>query len=666
VEARITTDGRKILAKIPYANGSGPKWAKKVPGAKADWDKTVEPNVFKGWVYPLTMDTCRAFRKVFGEELVILPALRDWAKVAVAHERELEELREEAIESVTFGRLDREAPDLIRAMSNRRYQIAGTGFLVTSKACILGDDPGLGKTLQTLAALIENDARDILVVCRRTATRTVWERETLRWAPGIATFVAQGSRAEREAVMGEFSDFPTFIPGTRRMLIINQEMVRAKKVEICPESADGKCRYEDNEWNRPADHPKHRYEPEALWPFLFDREWDAIILDESHNLLASTANYMSKRITQQRYGAVMLRRRLRKGGLAIALSGTPFKSKLERAWGSLNWCIPEVFTSYWKWAERYFGVEEGEYGKIVGGTDANGDPVKVLEPKDEDAWDKMLRPYYLKRTKREAAPDLPAIRYAGTPIDGDDAESPCYVQLPMTDANGNPSKQAKLYRQMENEAEVILDGRKMTATGTLPEITRLRQLAISSATLTGDRRSRTMLPALPSNKIEWIVDFMDERAGTGAKVVIASSFTEVVELTARVLREELGLEVLTLTGATSDRDRSDLVARFQDPNDSLSVVVINRKAGGESITLDLADEMIVIDPPWLSDDDEQLNARIHRVSRIHQVIIYRLISSGTYEEWMAKLTDEQRAVVAKASPRKLSEMLKEAREEMAA
>ena len=49
---------------------------------------------------------------------------------------------------------------------------------------------------------------------------TVWERETLRWAPGIATFVASGSRAEREEVIGEFSDFPTIIPGTRRMLII--------------------------------------------------------------------------------------------------------------------------------------------------------------------------------------------------------------------------------------------------------------------------------------------------------------------------------------------------------------------------------------------------------------------------------------------------------------
>jgi SNF2 family DNA or RNA helicase len=133
----------------------------------------------------------------------------------------------------------------------------------------------------------------------------------------------------------------------------------------------------------------------------------------------------------------------------------------------------------------------------------------------------------------------------------------------------------------------------------------------------------------------------------------------MVELTAELLRKE-GFEVLTLTGATSDKKRADLVARFQDPNDSLQVVVINRKAGGESITLDAADDMIVIDPPWISDDDEQLYARIHRVSRVHQVTIYRLISTGTIDGWIAGLTDDQRAVLATADPRKLSELIREA------
>jgi SNF2 family DNA or RNA helicase len=648
MEAKITTDGKRVLAKIPYANGSGPKLAKRVPGARADWDKTVEPNVFLGWSYPLSMDTCRSFRKVFGDGLEILSPLWAWAKEEAKRERKLEELREEDIAEVTFDLLMDQAPDLLAAMRTRPYQLAGAAFMLAGRDVILGDDPGLGKTLQTLAAIIESDAREILVACRRTATRTVWERETMRWAPGIATFVAQGSPAERQRAMDEYADFPVTIPGVRKMLIINIEMIQAKRHEICP-ATGGKCAYEGQ--RTPADHPRHRYDATYKWPFLFGREWDAIILDESHNLLASTYNYQSKNITQSRFGAVKLRRCLREGGLAIALSGTPFRSKLVKAWGTLNWIRPDLFGSYWRWTERHFGVEDSAYGKIVGGG------VKSPEPLDAEDWDKMLRPHYLKRTKKDAAPDLPPIHYAGTPIRPDEPDSPCYVKLDMVPA------QAKLYRQMTRDSELILDGRKVTATGVLAEITRQRQLADSAVKI---GPGRTLLPELPSNKLEWLVEFIQEREGTGAKVVVASSFTEIVELVADVLRRECGIEVLTLTGATSDRKRSDLVARFQDPNDDLRVVVLNRDAGGESITLDAADEMVVLDQPWVSDRDEQLEARIHRVSRMHQVIVYRLISVGTIDEWMASLTEEQREVVANASPRKLSEMVLEATEEMAA
>jgi SNF2 family DNA or RNA helicase len=70
--------------------------------------------------------------------------------------------------------------------------------------------------------------------------------------------------------------------------------------------------------------------------------------------------------------------------------------------------------------------------------------------------------------------------------------------------------------------------------------------------------------------------------------------------------------------------------------------------------------MIVMDDPWKSDTSKQLHDRIHRVSRVHQVTIYRLLSTGTIEEWMAGLTDEQRRILETASPRKLSELVLEA------
>jgi SNF2 family DNA or RNA helicase len=582
------------------------------------------------------MDSCRALREEFGEDLIILPPLADWAREQIIKERNLEAFREEQLEQVNFLRVQAEAPQLLKAMMNRQYQIAGAAFMIAGKQVILGDDPGLGKTLQTLAALIENDAKNILVVCKKTATRTVWERETLRWTD-IKPYVAQGLRPEREAVMNEFAARR----GGRKMLIINLEMVRAKRHELCPDSPSGECVY----GKFPPHGHRHAYPAEPDWPFLTNRKWDAIIIDEAHNLLASTANVMSKRITQQRFGAVQIRKQLNPNGLAIALSGTPFRSKLEMGWGTLNWLRPDIFKSYWNWADTHFGVEDGAYGKIIGGGE------KVLEPRNSKRWDAMLRPYYLKRTKAEAAPDLPPIQFAGTPIDPEDPDSPCYVQLEMD------KDQARAYASMESMAEAILESGKITATGTLAEITRLRQFA--TATHIHGAGRQHLIPKLPSNKIEWLIDFLQERENTGQKVVVASSFSSLVELAAETIRKECGMEVLTLTGETSDRDRVHLVTRFQDPGDTLQVVALNRNAGGESITLDAADEMVVLDMPWVSDRDEQLFSRIHRVSRVHNVEIYRLVSTGTIDAMIAGLNDEQRAVVAKASPRRLSEMIKE-------
>lgn len=650
VVVSIRIDGKRIIADIPYAGGLGPKQAKQVPGARDKWNKKVEPNKFLGWTYPLNLDSCYALRRVFGQELVIDDGLAGWAREEIRRQRELETLREEEIQGYTLDLLAEEAPQLYLAMMSRSYQPAGTAFMVTAGKSILGDEPGLGKTLQTIGAIIESDAHRILVACTKSAISSVWERETRRWTKTIATYVAQDTHADRERVMERFQsdvrkDLTAGWPHPRRMLIINADMIKMKRQKVCPEGLDPTyCN------SRPAeargDH-RHTYKSYPRWPFLFQQTWDAIILDESHKVLASTANRQSKRITQGRLGAVQLRRRLRDGGLAAALSGTAFLSDLTKGWGTLNWLWPDKFGSYWQWAETYFGVTEQQAGsrrvKIVGGG------AKAPEPIDQEAFNKMLRPYYLARKKAEVAADLPPIIYAGTPPE-DNPDGPCYVRLDMD------SKQARAYKQMVNDAEADIRGGRITATGVLAEITRRRQFATSYARLGPGRK---VIPELPSNKIEWIADFMRERERTDAKVIIASNFTEIVEMTAGALRKN-GWEVLTLTGATNTRNRALLQNRFQNPEDSLRVVVLNTKAGGESITLDAADEMIVIDDPWKSDTSKQLHDRIHRVSRIHQVTIYRLLSKDTIEEWIADLTDEQRRVLEAASPRKLSEMMRDA------
>lgn len=65
---------------------------------------------------------------------------------------------------------------------------------------------------------------------------------------------------------------------------------------------------------------------------------------------------------------------------------------------------------------------------------------------------------------------------------------------------------------------------------------------------------------------------------------------------------------------------------------------MNTKAGGVSLTLDAADDVIIVDSTYSSDDQEQVEDRAHRISRMHNVTVWNLASRGTIDETIAKYT----------------------------
>lgn len=650
MKATITTDGRHLLADIEYARGAGRDRAKEIPGATPVYKN----ERFQYWRYPLTMDTCHTFRRVFGDELVVLEPLSAWARYQIAASKEMDKIRSGNV-SLVFSRIPEEAPELHKAIMSRSYQSEGVGWMTMAGQCILGDEPGLGKTLQTLAALVETDCHTILVTCPRTATRAVWSAETNRWAPKIMPFVAQGSRPEREQVIQSFLDMPY----SHKMLIVNTEMIRAKRVEVCS-LPPGEEREQCADGMSTRKH-HHNFIPDPEWPQLHSIKWDAVVMDESHRALASTANRQSKRITQVRFGAMNIRKNVKPHGIAFALSGTPSRSNLTKLWGTLNWCRPDVFTSFWNFAGTHFGVTEGKYSMVVAGG------AKVPRPLDDERFKGAIRPYMLQRDKKTAAPDLPDITYTGAPPP-DNPDGLVGIWLPME------GPQLKAYRAMERMAMAHIKGGTLTAAGRLAEITRLRQFAISTGKLESVEKYELVNgkgyvyddlefePTLPSNKIDWILQFLLEREGYDGKVVIASNFTQVVELLARELEVRLGMNSFQITGKTNDRRRMEVVEMFNDPRNKTPVCLLNTVAGGEAITLDrCCDDFVLTDPTWTESQEFQAVSRIHRVSRIHKVMVHRLFSEGTIDKWMAENDEEQRAAILSASPRETARALTAAR-----
>lgn len=607
----------RIWAKVPYSLKAV---ADGIPGRRLLKRPT-------GWVttFPLTMDTCHALRAAFGPDLQVGTHLAAWAREEIARLAELENFRDGSTPP-GLARVQELAPTLYAVMANRTYQLDGTAFLAAAGQSCLGDQPGLGKTLQGLAAIVETGAQRVLISCPQTATRSVWVNETARWLGDLAvTYLAQGTRAHRTKVIAQYlADTANPADGKIRMLIINNEMVRIKRFWVCPDGSET-AKAPGRKGGCMADH-KHTVTFSAEYDGLFAQPWEAIILDESHHLLASTYNVQSANITQSRLGAVRLPRT--DGALVIAMSGTPFRSKLERAWGTLNWLYPSRFSSYWAFAKEHFQVSQGRYGMELG---------PCL---DMDRLTSALRPYYLARTKPQVAPDLPPITYAGTPLPEGDPEFSKGIWLEMG------PEQAKAYAEMAADAETRLESGTLTAVGTLAELTRLRQFACSYLRAEGD----SYLAAMPSNKIDWLLQFLSERDGYSGKVVVASQFSGLIATAARALIDA-GHEVMILTGETTGPQRARIQERFQSEDDKCRVLILNTHAGGESITLDACcDDLVMLDEPWTSDAIEQVEARIHRISRMHSVTVWRLRSIGTVDAWIAGLTDAQRADISTVKP----------------
>lgn len=508
----------------------------------------------------------------------------------------------------------------------RPYQRAGVKFLSQNEASLLADDPGTGKTLQTIASMVSADIKgDILVLAPTVAANISWPTEIARWAPEDEALTVMGNRKKREETLALLRKKSH---AKRRWVFCNTEMVRTEYHEKFVDE-DGKAH-------------KSRYShhfPELFWltkEQKTPREWAAIVVDEAHNSLITKQSQPYKQ-TLTRRGFSKLS--VAEGGKRIAISGTPFRGKPENLWGILNWLFPKQFTSYWKWAEKWFEIQKGYFGGVED---------MSLRETQKMAFYKSIQPIMIRRTKQEVAPDLPPKMYAGTVPPGVDYDDPSQRSGLVGHWLEMSPKQARAYDEMETYATAALDQGTLVANGVLSELTRLKQFATSYGKLDTKIDPEgfevpVFVPSLPSNKLDWVLEFLDELGIDGKvyndqrKVVIASQFTSIIDVFAEAIEKKKKLPVLKITGKVSQADREKAVDLFQH-NDEYQVLMLNTKAGGVALTLDRADDMVILDETFIPDDQTQVEDRIHRVSRMHNVTIHYVRSLGTIEEKIAKKT----------------------------
>jgi SNF2 family DNA or RNA helicase len=599
------------------------------------------------WSLPLGMATCRLLRTEYGEALEIGPGLWEWAKEQTQAEKR-QKATGSGLGSVELPRITQEFPRLAQALQSRPYQTRAARFVADGRVCLLADDPGLGKTTEAIAGIMESgQTGPYLIAAPSASLHQAWAREIhTRIGEHARIRVITGSKAKREEALSEAlrPDRPQDVT----WIIINIEMLRTKSWWICPqcerteldlvEAENDKVQRENlrmEEENaamaemepmvplrplleleeiRPevyrweaSDKPKSevidcghnpgkvRLLHEHQFQQLFDVDWGALIMDECQRSLLRNTGKQS----QVRNGAMLLR-----GEMRIAASGTPMRGKPTRLWGILNWMDRKQFSGRWAFIQRYWKVTASGYGGALEIGDFIVDRAEIFNTD--------LDRYMLRRSKVEVSPELPPKAYMGTPLDPDVPSSPVAVWMPMSE------KQEKAFRRMAVMGIAEVDGGEIDALGILAIMTRLKQFGISYGQLLHkDDGEPYMRPMLPSNKYDWVEQFLLENNIIGdpdeeptGKVVVVSQFTEHLQVFANNLFAEHGLKYARLTGAVTGKKRDAEIDRFNDLDSGTNVMFLNTIAGGVSVTLDSADDMVFLDETHVPDDQKQAEGRI--------------------------------------------------------
>lgn len=457
------------------------------------------------------------------------------------------------------------------------YQKLAAERIASSRALLLADQPGLGKTLEVLGGIelsgLFDKPANILILCPLVNAQTTW-LDTLerfvqpRYDIDIRN-IAKGSTAAKSKVLDA--------PKADKPMVVIANHNSLDLVKGAPRVAGLKAPY-----------------------------WDAVVIDESHLVLPITGAKLTnfwKGLNQLKMPSTCLR---------VAISGTPDRGKLHNRYGTWRFLHPEIVgSSYWSWLEKNFWLVEQKvsYNRTV----------KLPQSiRDERLWVITDEHWMLRRTKTEVLTELPPKRYIDVELELPDQQKAKYFGNQLRYRNS-------LYEKTEDSPP---DGSAMVYA------IRSRQLATCTWTEEDDK----VVPVIggPSAKLEWLKEWLaergfmerDEMADNSAKVVIVSQFSKVLHWLKGEL-DAMGLDARILDGSVSSSDRIEIQKEFQDGE--LRIVLLSGGMG-VGINLDAADDLIMVDSPYDPDRIEQIEDRVHRASNMHSVTIWNLIALGTIDQ----------------------------------
>jgi SNF2 family DNA or RNA helicase len=332
---------------------------------------------------------------------------------------------------------------------------------------------------------------------------------------------------------------------------------------------------------------------------LLRRDIEALRAINFSTAVLDEAQHIKNPQTQNAQAAFALRARHR-----FVLTGTPMENSVRDLWSIMNFALPGYLGNRHDFRENYeLPIARGS------------------APEVQHRLSRRLRPFLLRRRKRDVAKDLP---------EKIEQVVPCSLTSDQRAAYDALLREIQL--GLGSSGKNVNDGaqRMKMLTGLL----RLRQVCC-------DLRLVGIEKEEGSAKLDLLDELVEEAIDGDHRILVFSQFVSMLHLIRERL-EKLEIPFCYLDGAT--KERQEIVNRFQTDS-AISVFLISLKAGGVGLNLSAADTVIHFDPWWNPAVEAQATDRAHRIGQTRVVTAYKLITRDTVEEKILRLQEKKRAAI---------------------